>query len=150
MQRSGVGFCPDRRLDLARFGRPACLRLRSAVWRRRAAGPSEKTLRPKMPQNLPAVSAARLRSWASDVLLPFWATAGFDSRHGAFVEKFAPDGAPSSEDYTRVRVQARQIFVFSHAPARGLSDHGERKRVWQGTSVAVRVDSGGRRVRTKQ
>lgn len=77
-----------------------------------------------MPQNLPAVSAARLRSWASDVLLPFWATAGFDSRHGAFVEKFAPGGAPSSEDYTRVRVQARQIFVFSHAAASGLGDLG--------------------------
>src|SRR3546814_20347986 len=77
-----------------------------------------------MPQNLPAFSAARLRSWASDILLPFWATAGFDARHGAFVEKFAADGAPSRDDYTRVRVQARQIFVFSHAAASGLSDLG--------------------------
>src|SRR3546814_15134430 len=112
--------CSSDLLDPARFGRPACLRLRRAVWRRRAAGPSEKTLRPKMPQNLPASSAARLRSWASDILLPFWVTAGFDARHGAFVEKFAADGAPSREDYTRVRVQARQIFVFSHAAASGL------------------------------
>lgn len=77
-----------------------------------------------MPQTPSVFSEAPLRSWTSDVLLPFWASAGFDAHHGAFVEKFAPDGSPSSEDYTRVRVQARQIFVFSHAAASGLSDLG--------------------------
>ena len=34
-------------------------------------------------------------------------------------EKFEADGRPSGEDSTRVRVQARQIFVFSHAAAAG-------------------------------
>ncbi|MGF1631392.1 MAG: AGE family epimerase/isomerase [Kiloniellaceae bacterium] len=77
-----------------------------------------------MPQISPAFPSARLRPWLRDVLLPFWATAGFDPAAGAFVEKFGLSGAPSAEDYTRVRVQARQIYVFSHAAAAGLSDVG--------------------------
>jgi mannose-6-phosphate isomerase len=81
-----------------------------------------------MPQNptvfSPAVSGAQLRSWLGAVLLPFWAGRGFDAVHGAFVEKFEPDGAPSRDDDTRVRVQARQIFVFAHAAASGLGGVG--------------------------
>ena len=77
-----------------------------------------------MPQISPAFPAARLRPWLRDVLLPFWATAGVHAASGAFVEKFEPSGAPSAEDYTRVRVQARQIYVFSHAATAGLSDIG--------------------------
>src|SRR3546814_16718654 len=93
----------------------ACLPLQVAVWRRRAACPSEKTLRPKMPQNLAVKDPARLRSWLGNILLPFWAGTGFDAAHGTFVEKFEADGRPSREDYTRVRVQARPVFVFAHA-----------------------------------
>lgn len=81
-----------------------------------------------MPQNLPAsapdITGAQLRTWLRDILLPFWAGPGFDSAHGAFVEKFEAGGRPSSDDDTRVRVQARQIFVFSHAAAAGLCDAG--------------------------
>src|SRR3546814_583755 len=102
----------------------ACLPLQVAVWRRRAACPSEKTLRPKMPQNLAVKDPARLRSWLGNILLPFWAGTGFDAAHGTFVEKFEADGRPSREDYTRVRVQARQVFVFAHASRVGLSDDG--------------------------
>lgn len=77
-----------------------------------------------MPQPLSDFRAARLRPWLCDVLLPFWAETGFDSIRGAFVEKFEPGGRPSEEDYTRVRVQARQIYVFSHAAVAGFSDVG--------------------------
>jgi len=81
-----------------------------------------------MPQNLPvsspAASGAQLRSWLGETLLPFWAGRGFDAVHGAFVEKFEPDGAPSRDDDTRVRVQARQIFVFAHAAASGFGSVG--------------------------
>ncbi|GAB4367986.1 MAG: hypothetical protein Kow00114_27010 [Kiloniellaceae bacterium] len=76
------------------------------------------------PARLPAVTGARLAAWLRDVLLPFWATAGFDAANGAFVEKFEPSGLPTQADYTRVRVQARQIYVFSHAAAAGISDIG--------------------------
>ena len=77
-----------------------------------------------MPQTEMDFPAARLRPWLCDVLLPFWASTGFDSDHGAFVEKFEPDGQPSGDDYTRVRVQARQIYVFSHAGVAGFSEVG--------------------------
>ena len=81
-----------------------------------------------MPQTDPArslaITGARLETWLRDVLLPFWATEGFDAANGAFVEKFEPSGLPSGEDYTRVRVQARQIYVFSHAAAAGTGDVG--------------------------
>ncbi|MGF1594394.1 MAG: AGE family epimerase/isomerase [Kiloniellaceae bacterium] len=76
---------------------------------------------PQPPEDFPA---PRLRPWLRDILLPFWATRGFDSRHGAFVEKFEASGEPSDDDYTRVRVQARQIFVFSHAARCGLGGPG--------------------------
>lgn len=77
-----------------------------------------------MPQTLTDFPAGRLRPWLCDVLLSFWAASGFDPVHGAFVEKFEPEGRPSDEDYTRVRVQARQIYVFSHAAVAGFSDVG--------------------------
>jgi mannose/cellobiose epimerase-like protein (N-acyl-D-glucosamine 2-epimerase family) len=66
----------------------------------------------------------RLQPWLTQVLLPFWASRGFDEMHGAFVEKFEPSGAPTTDDYTRVRVQARQIYVFSHAAVAGYSADG--------------------------
>ena len=82
-----------------------------------------------MSQSLPAFPAERLQPWLSGTLLPFWAESGFDREHGAFVEKFEPSGEASREDYTRVRVQARQIYVFSHAAVAGFSDVGlERAR----------------------
>ncbi|WP_340119323.1 AGE family epimerase/isomerase [Pelagibius sp. 7325] len=81
------------------------------------------------PISAPDFSGVRLRHWLSEILLPFWAVQGFDAAHGAFVEKFEPSdskspGLPTQEDYTRVRVQARQIYVFSHAAATGISDVG--------------------------
>lgn len=77
-----------------------------------------------MPQISTAFQEAHLRPWLRDILLPFWATTGFDPAAGAFVEKFEPSGTPTAEGYTRVRVQARQIFVFSHAAVAGHSDAG--------------------------
>src|SRR3546814_12821656 len=101
----------------------ACLPLQVAVWRRRAACPSEKTLRPKMPQNLAVKDPARLRSWLGNILLPFWDGTGFDAAHGTFVEKLEADGRPGRADYTRVRVQARQGFGFDNA-SRVRVSHG--------------------------
>jgi mannose/cellobiose epimerase-like protein (N-acyl-D-glucosamine 2-epimerase family) len=77
-----------------------------------------------LPVSSPALTGAQLRPWLSETLLPFWASTGFDADHGAFVEKFEAEGRPSREDYTRVRVQARQIFVFAHAAAAGFSGVG--------------------------
>ncbi len=69
-------------------------------------------------------SAAELQEWLRRTVLPFWATDGFDSVNGAFVEKLDLQARPSREDYTRVRVQARQIYVFAHAHKAGLYPDG--------------------------
>lgn len=67
---------------------------------------------------------ADLQIWLHDTLLPFWATEGFDSRQGAFIEKLDLSAKPSTEDYTRVLVQARQIYVYAHAHRSGLYPDG--------------------------
>ena len=81
-----------------------------------------------MPQTDPAFPPAdwktRLRPWLGDILLPYWATRGFDAENGAFVEQFDASGVADSAQGTRVRVQARQIYVFSHAAVLGLCDSG--------------------------
>ena len=85
---------------------------------------SDKVPCRKMSQSSATFPEERLQPWLSGTLLPFWADAGFDRAHGAFVEKFEPSGEASREDYTRVRVQARQIYVFSHAAVAGFGEVG--------------------------
>ena len=77
-----------------------------------------------MSQAHESFSYGSLKTWLIDTVLPFWAAAGFDSRHGAFVEKLDLSGEPSRDDYTRVRVQARQIYVYAHAAHLGLYPQG--------------------------
>lgn len=70
------------------------------------------------------ITASSLRDWLAGTVLPFWESTGYDSRHGAFFEKLDLDGTVSAEDYTRLRVQARQIYVCAHADILGLSTGG--------------------------
>ena len=65
-------------------------------------------------EGLPAV-AARLRRWVIDDALPFWATQGRDAASGHFHETLFPDGKPDLDAPQRIRVQARQIYVYAHA-----------------------------------
>lgn len=56
------------------------------------------------------------RSWVFSQALPFWADAGMDAVPGSgFCEHLRLDGVSADVPYKRVRVQARQIYVFSHA-----------------------------------
>ncbi len=87
-------------------------------------GPNKKSSRRKMSQNTAIFPEERLEAWLRETLLPFWASRGFDSEHGAFVEKFEASGEPTAAEGTRVLVQARQIYVFSHAAVAGFSDLG--------------------------
>ena len=59
--------------------------------------------------------ARRGRDWLTDEALPFWATIGFDRRTGGFHERCSFDGKPIDAAARRLMVQARQIYVFSHA-----------------------------------
>ncbi len=75
--------------------------------------------------------AAQLKEWMTGTVLPFWATQGVEAGAGAFHERFHPDGAPDLDAPRRLRVQARQIYVFAHAACLGWSDDG--------ASVALRA-----------
>lgn len=67
-----------------------------------------------------AVEAAcsRLVSWLVDSAYPIWSTRGIDSVRGGFQERLTLKGEPTDEA-RRARVQPRQIYAFSRAPALG-------------------------------
>ncbi len=70
-------------------------------------------------------TAARARSWLTDRALPLWSDAGVDPADGGFTERLRLDGTPDRDVAKRVRVQARQIYVFSHAKLLGLAPDGD-------------------------
>ncbi|MBO1327015.1 AGE family epimerase/isomerase [Acetobacter suratthaniensis] len=66
----------------------------------------------------------RFTDWLFGQALPFWADTGCDSVAGApaFLgaqEHLTGEGVPALPPFKRVRVQARQLFVFSWAALRG-------------------------------
>jgi mannose/cellobiose epimerase-like protein (N-acyl-D-glucosamine 2-epimerase family) len=62
------------------------------------------------------------RVWTFEKALPFWAVRGVDATPGrGFCEHLLLDGAAADVPYKRLRVQARQIYVFSHASLLGWS-----------------------------
>ncbi len=68
--------------------------------------------------------AARVRVWLFDGALPLWAEVGVDRETGGFVDWLEPDGAPARGADKRLRVQARQIYLFAHAAALGWTGPG--------------------------
>src|SRR5271165_7168847 len=62
-----------------------------------------------------ARQVAIVRRWLFDSALPLWSVRGLDLDGFGFVEQLALDGRPSDPGFKRTRVQARQIYVFSHA-----------------------------------
>lgn len=69
-------------------------------------------------------AAARFESWFRDHALPLWARCGFDPAAQAFYERLQPDGSPDIKADVRVRVQARQIFVYAFAQDLGWYGSG--------------------------
>lgn len=64
--------------------------------------------------------AARIRTWLSDAALPLWGNYGVDREGGGFVERLNLATEPDWAATKRVRVQARQIYVYAHAALLGL------------------------------
>ena len=56
--------------------------------------------------------------------LPLWATMGWDTSRGGFIERLDANGAPHLEADRRVRVQARQIYSFAKAAQLGWYPDG--------------------------
>lgn len=61
-----------------------------------------------------------MRQWLFESALPFWYEAGLDREHGGVVERLNLDGSPKVDDYKRLRVLARQIYVYAHAKLMGF------------------------------
>jgi histidinol-phosphate phosphatase family protein len=59
--------------------------------------------------------AAKAKAWLFDHALPLWLTQGFDPETGLFQERLNLDGTPAVALPRRVRVQARQTFVYALA-----------------------------------
>lgn len=86
----------------------------------------------------------RVRAWMFDKALPFWAETGVDIEGGGFVEHLDLDGRPAKVNFKRTRVQARQIYVFSHAHVMGWRDGAAVAR--RGVEFLIenaRLDGGG-------
>jgi mannose-6-phosphate isomerase len=65
-----------------------------------------------------AEAAQRARDWMIGSALPLWAGAGM-GHGGAFQERMNFDGSPDLGVPRRMRVQARQLYVYSEAATRG-------------------------------
>ena len=63
------------------------------------------------------------QAWIAKVALPAWSTIGFDAAAGRFRERLDRAGAPLAVPH-RSMVQARQIYVFSHAHHLGWFPEG--------------------------
>ena len=61
------------------------------------------------------IDAAHIHDWLTRQALPLWSHAGYDDTAGGFVECLTLDGRPLLDRDKRMRVQARQIYVYSHA-----------------------------------
>ncbi len=72
-----------------------------------------------MPASALVTQARRAQRWLVDDALPYWATRGFEGTGRGFFEAVAFDASPLRDRNKRVRVQARQIYVMSHAALLG-------------------------------
>lgn len=62
-------------------------------------------------------------TWTREQALPLWASVGRDP-DGAFYERLTLQGAPDKNAVRRVRVQFRQIYVYSAAYLAGIAPDG--------------------------
>jgi len=62
-------------------------------------------------------------NWLANKAIPVWSVKGIDD-NGASIEQFIADGSPDCQSNKRIRVQARQMFVFAAAQQQGWIDNG--------------------------
>jgi len=96
-----------------------------------------------------SVQSKRLIDWCKHDALPLWEEYGVD-KAGGFYETLNYDGSPDLTVKRRVRVQARQCYVYSLAitnewftPSRDVSDHGWSFLSQQGLQGGNHISSTG-------
>ena len=92
-------------------------------------------------------SSQRFTSWCQTAL-KYWAHVASDPR-GGFAEHLQMDGTPDFEHLRRVRVQARQAYVYAHAAhlgwynnAQKASDHAWKFAIGPGSAGGEFIQSG--------
>ena len=74
----------------------------------------------------PRALSEKMVVWLRDHALPLWqSNAGWDAVHNGCVESLDLSGAPNLDAPKRVRVQARQLYVFAHAAMLGFEGAAE-------------------------
>jgi mannose-6-phosphate isomerase len=68
-------------------------------------------------------------SWLREAAWPRWLADGIDRPRGGFFEALALDGSGCTADYRRLRVAARQIFVFANAHRHGVAGAADAVRI---------------------
>lgn len=79
--------------------------------------------------------AHEARTWLFETAFPFWWEVGFDRRTGSFHEQMTTSGEPIDMP-RRIRVQARQTFVYARAGRLGW-DGPWREAVGAGLSLLI-------------
>jgi N-acylglucosamine 2-epimerase/mannose-6-phosphate isomerase len=92
----------------------------------------------------PAIRFDEVRAWVFDKALPFWTSAGLDRTFGGSVETLDLQGRDGAGKFKRTRVQARQVYAFSHAhllgwkgPALEAAEH-----CWRFLAANARLEDG--------
>ena len=67
-------------------------------------------------------AAAKHLPWLFDKALPLWFERGVDWQRGGFYDQLDQNAARNAVDFKRLRVLARQIYVFSEAVSLGWED----------------------------
>ena len=90
----------------------------------------------------------RLISWCKKYALPLWANNGLDIK-GGFYEALKINGDPTLNSLRRVRVQARQCYVYAHASHLGwfdnayeISNHGWQYLTTNGFQGGAKINNG--------
>lgn len=97
------------------------------------------------PHLAPAALNAQAQAWLRNVALPLWMGAGYDPATGGFVELLTAHGAPIVDGPRRMRVQARQIYVYADAALRYGDDRAREcaRRAFDWATHAYWAADGG-------
>jgi mannose/cellobiose epimerase-like protein (N-acyl-D-glucosamine 2-epimerase family) len=83
------------------------------------------------------------RAWMFERALPFWGREGVDGGFG-FAEHLTLDARRADVPYKRLRVQARQVYVFSHASLLGYDEGvATAERGWRFVLEHAWLEDGG-------
>ena len=91
-----------------------------------------------------ATAHDQFRRWMFELALPFWERHGHDEAVGGAREHLNLDATPADPGFTRMRVQARQLYCFSHAALLGWQPGERLARAGYGfiTQAGERPDGG--------